>query len=143
MRAHLFQFVEHRVRLLRLYSRRRLKIGVVVGLSKEVEAASWREFLLFWIGFVIIVVGVVSILLTISGVMIDVLSYRCWYPIISPLLGMNQPAKPTQTVRSDMPLFPYYCYDPVVAVIRFVFNLLAELIVIGAGLYMMLNGKKH
>jgi hypothetical protein len=39
--------------------------------------------------------------------------------------------------------YRYYCYDPVVAVIRFVFYMLAELVVIGAGVYMMLNGKKR
>jgi len=109
-------------------------------LSKENEAASWREFILFWAGFLVLVIGTVSIMLTISGVLIDVLSYRCWYPVLSPLMGMSEPVKTAQLVGIPN---RYYCYDPMVAVIRFVFNLLAELIVVGAGVYMMLNGKKR
>jgi hypothetical protein len=54
------------------------------------------------------------------------------------MLGVNEPPKPTQV--TDM---PYHCTNPAVAVVRFVFNLFAGLIVIGAGGYMMLNGKKR
>jgi hypothetical protein len=109
-------------------------------MSKENQIASWREFMLFWVGFSIVVIGVVCIMLTVSGVLVDVLGNRCWYPILSPLIGISQPPTPAQIGTAQ---YSYYCYDPTVAVIRFVFNLLAELIVIGAGLYMMLNGKKH
>jgi hypothetical protein len=49
--------------------------------------ATRREVLLYWAGFLIITLGAVSILMTISGVLIDVLSSRCWYPIISPMMG--------------------------------------------------------
>ena len=113
------------------------------GLSKESDVASWREFLLYWIGFVVTVIGVMSVLLTISGVLIDVLSYRCWYPIISPLMGVSQPVKPSQTNDAGMLYYPYYCDDPAIAVIRFVFNLLAELVAIGAGFFMIWNGKRR
>ncbi len=108
-----------------------------VALTDEVGIASRREFILYWAGFVILILGAVSILMTISGLMVDVLSYRCWYPIVSPMLGVNEPPKPTQV--TDMP----YCTNPAVAVVRFVFNLFSGLIVIGAGGYMMLNGKKQ
>jgi len=106
-------------------------------LSKDENAASRRQFLLYWVGFLVIVLGAVSILMTISGVLIDVLSYRCWYPILSPMMGVTQPPKPTQAV-----VVPYYCSSPMVAVVRFVFNLLAELVLVGAGVYMTLNGKR-
>ena len=104
----------------------------------EEGKATRREFLLYWAGFLIIVIGVVSVLMTISGVLTDVLSSRCWYPIISPMMGVNQPPRPAQGV-----MVPSYCYNPMVAVIRFIFNLLAELVLIGAGIYMMLGGKKN
>lgn len=107
-------------------------------LNPEVDAASQREFLLYWAGFAVLVLGGVFILMTISGLLVDVLSYRCWYPILSPLLGVNEPPKPSQ-----IPDMPYYCVDPALAVVRFVFNLLAGLIIAGAGGYMMLNGKKR
>jgi hypothetical protein len=105
--------------------------------DREDDKATRREFLLYWAGFLIIVVGIVSILMTISGVMTDVLSSRCWYPIISPMMGVDQPPSPAQGV-----MVPSYCYNPMVAVIQFIFNLLAELVLIGAGTYMMLSGKK-
>jgi hypothetical protein len=111
---------------------------VSVALTNEVGIASRGEFILYWGGFVILIVGAVFILMTISGLMVDVLSYRCWYPILSPMLGVNEPPKPTQV--TDM---PYYCTNLAVGVVRFVFNLFAGLIAIGAGGYMMLNGKKR
>jgi hypothetical protein len=104
----------------------------------EDDSTTRRELLLYWAGFLIIVLAVVSVLMTISGVLVDVMSYRCWYPILSPLMGVNQPPTPAQDVA-----MPYYCSNPMVAVIRFVFNLLAELVLIGAGAYMMLSGKKN
>ena len=107
-------------------------------MSKEADAASRREFLLYWVGFLVLVAGSVSILMTISGLLIDVLSLRCWYPIISPMLGIKQPPGPTVAVD-----IPFYCANPAVAVVRFVFNLLSGLIIVGAGFYMMLNGKKR
>lgn len=84
------------------------------------------------------VLGTIFILMTISGVLVDVLTYRCWYPVISPMLGIREPQTPTQVVG-----IPFYCVNPAVTVVRFVFNLLAGLIILGAGFYMMLNGKKH
>ncbi len=100
--------------------------------------ASRREFLLYWAGFLVAVLGSVSILMTISGLLVDVLSYRCWYPVVSPLLGISEPPTPTHTVS-----MPFYCANPAVAVVRFAFNLLSGLLVVGAGSYMMLNGEKR
>ncbi len=110
-------------------------------MSLKSDIASRREFLLYWVGFTILIVGAVSFLLSLSSLMVDVLSYRCWYPVLSPLLGVSEPSKPTQI--ANMPNMPYYCANPAVAVVRFVFNLLATLVVSGAGGYMMLNGRKH
>jgi hypothetical protein len=90
------------------------------------------------VGFFIVILGSISILMTISGLLIEVLSYRCWYPVLSPLFGLSEPPKSTQV--ADMLV---YCANPAVAVVRFVFNFLAGLIFVGAGAYMMLNGKKH
>jgi len=107
-------------------------------MSRDRDVAGRREFLLYWAGFLVVVLGSVSILMTISGLLVDVLSYRCWYPVVSPLFGITEPPKATQVVS-----MPFYCVNPAVAVVRFVFNLLGGLIVVGAGCYMMLNGKKH
>lgn len=52
------------------------------------------------------------------------------------MLGVNEPPLDKSNM---MP----YCVDPVMAVVRFVFNFLASLIIVGAGAYMMLNGKKR
>lgn len=111
---------------------------MIIALSHENDIGSRREFVLYWAGFVIVVLGAASILMTASGLLVDVLSYRCWYPILSPLLGISEPAKLPQIVNT-----PYYCVNPAVAAVRFVFMLLAGLIVVGAGGYMMLNGKRH
>ncbi len=95
--------------------------------------------MLYWAGFIVLVFGSVSILLTISGLIVDVLGYECWYPIVSPLLGINPPPRPTQIAN-----MPYnHCINPAVAFVRFVFRLLSALIVAGAGGYMMLSGKKR
>jgi hypothetical protein len=107
-------------------------------LSQVAISVSKREFLLYWVGFSVAVVAAVSILMTFSSLLLDVLSYRCWYPVISPMLGVSEPPKPTQIAN-----MPYYCASPAEAVVRFVFNLLASLVVLGAGFYMMMNGKKH
>lgn len=107
-------------------------------MTEENDSTSRREFLLYWAGFIVVVLGTIFILMTISGVLVDVLTYRCWYPVISPMLGIREPPTPTQVVG-----IPFYCVNPAVAVVRFVFNLLAGLIILGAGFYMMLNGKKH
>lgn len=107
-------------------------------MSRASDIGSRREFLLYWAGFIVLILGAVSILMIISGLLVDVLSYRCWYPVLSPLFGVNEPPKPTQITN-----MPYYCVSPAVAVVRFIFSFLAGLIVVGAGGYMMLNGKKR
>ena len=105
-------------------------------MSQSGVAASRREFALYWLGFLVLMIGSVSILMTISGLLVDVEGNRCWYPIISPMLGVREPpANPSNM----MP----YCVDPVMAVVRFVFNFLASLVIAGAVGYMMLNGKKR
>ncbi len=104
----------------------------------EKAGASRREFFLYWAGFLIVTVAALSILMTISGVVIGILSFRCWYPILSPLLGMNEPTKLIQEIG-----IPYYCQNPMIAVVRFIFNFLAEMVFAAAGLYMMLNGQKR
>jgi hypothetical protein len=107
-------------------------------LNHDIEMASRREVLLYWAGFLVVVLGSISILMTISDLLVEVLSYRSWYPIVLPLFGISQPPTPTQVVN-----MPFYCVNPAVVVVRFVFDLLSGLIIVGAGFYMMLNGKKH
>jgi hypothetical protein len=107
-------------------------------MSQVTISVSKREFLLYWAGFLVVVAATISILMTFSGLLLDVMSYRCWYPVISPLLGVSEPPKPTQIAG-----MPYYCASPAEAVVRFVFNLLASLVVLGSGFYMMMNGKKR
>ena len=102
------------------------------------DVANKRQFALYWAGFLIVVVSSVAILMSISGVLVDVLSYRCWYPIISPLLGISEPPQPIQG-----PNMPVYCGNPAIAVVRFIFNFLSSLIFAGAGVFMMWNGKKR
>jgi len=107
-------------------------------LSGETGLSSRREFLLYWGGFLTAVFGVTLILLTISEMLVDALSSRCWYPVLSSMLGVSKPVLPPQDFT-----IPYYCANPAVALVRFVFGFLANLIVVGAGGYMMLNGKKR
>lgn len=107
-------------------------------MSQATDTAKMRQFILYWAGFLIVAVSSVAILLSISGVLIDALSYRCWYPIISPLLGISEPPTPSQ-----IPNMPVYCANPAIAVVRFIFNFLAGLVFAAAGAYMMLNGKKQ
>jgi hypothetical protein len=47
---------------------------VSVALSNEVDIARRGEFIPYWARFVILIVGAVSILMTISGLMVGVLS---------------------------------------------------------------------
>jgi len=101
----------------------------------ETQSATKRAFLLYWAGVFVIAFSAASILMTIAGLMIDLLQPGCWYPIISPMIGVSQPS-PDATM-------PYYCTAPIAAVIRFVFRLFAELIFVGVGAYMMLNGRKY
>jgi hypothetical protein len=107
-------------------------------MDQSIDAANRREFFLYWAGFLVVILGSTSILMTVSGLMVEVLSYRCWYPVLSPLFGLSEP--PNATQGSNMLV---YCTNPAVAVVRFIFNFLAGLIFVGAGAYMMLNGKKH
>lgn len=107
-------------------------------MNNEIDSANQRSFILYWVGFVVVVASAVSLLLIISGLLVDVLSYRCWYPVISPMLGINRPPQGEQ-----IPNLAYYCANPAVAIITFVFRFLSALVVGGAGGYMMLNGKTH
>jgi hypothetical protein len=130
----------------------------------EKPVSSRREFFLYWAGIFVVAFSFVSILLTFSGLITNVLSTNCYIPYVSPMLGVVQPAA-TQTavtsvtvtsVNGTQPI-PYqqlypppyqppyqYCYgSPIAAVVQFTFQLLSSLIFTGVGAYMMLNGKKH
>jgi hypothetical protein len=126
----------------------------------EKTVSGRREFLLYWAGLFVVALGFVSVLLTISGLMTNILSTQCYFPYVSPMLGIAQPtAIATITVTSVTfvngtqpvplqqvypPAYPYYCYgSPIAAIVQFTFQLLSSLIFIGVGAYMMLNGKKH
>ena len=55
----------------------------------------------------------------------------------------TQPMLPDQNYSYPSP-YPYYCSGNLTAyVIQFVFSLLASLIFVGVGVYMMINGKKQ
>lgn len=97
--------------------------------------ASRREFFLYWAGVLILAFSVTSILMSTSELLIDTLSYRCWYPILSPLLGVSEP-------RQDM-IMPVYCANPAVAIVRFMFSFLSELIFVGVGTYMIMSGRRR
>jgi len=124
--------------------------------------ASRREFLLYWVGLFVIALGVVSILFSISNLVVNVLSYNCYIPVVSGMLGIPPPpvtnvmtvtsgttftnaTMPNNAVTQQLPPYEYYCTNPTipVAVLTFVFNLLSSLVFIGLGAYMMLNGKKR
>jgi hypothetical protein len=132
--------LEQRVPLSRVYSVSAVNPGAwkETALNGAADIATKRQFFLYWLGFLIVILASVAVLMTISGLLIEVLNYRCWYPVLSPLLGFGEPPQPTQI--SEMPV---YCVNPAVAVVRFAFNFLAELVVVGAGVYMMMNGKKN
>lgn len=127
-----------------------------------------REFLLYWAGFLISVVSVIFLIMTVSGLLVNVLSMGCYYPYIGEMLGMSksfplaQSTNATMSANPQPPLnrtmtpeestgvsiaypTPYYypCGNPIVAIIQFVFSLLSALAGVGAGLYMMMSGKKH
>jgi len=125
------------------------------------------QFFLYWIGVFIVALSIVGVLLTISGLLVDILSTQCYFPYVSPMLGIREPPAqpanvtmfadpqpppnrtmlPEQNVNtiSNHPYpYPYYCDgNPAVAVVRFVFKLLSALVFTGVGLYMMMNGKKQ
>lgn len=126
---------------------------------------SRREFLLYWVGLFVVAFAVVSIFISISNLVANVLSNNCYIPVVSGLLGIPPPPPVTNAVtitssttvgnvtmpnnfgNQQLPPYPYpyYCtnsYVPV-AILTFVFNLLASLVFIGVGAYMMLNGKKR
>jgi hypothetical protein len=125
------------------------------------DEASQREFLLYWVGLFIVALAVVSIFISISSTVASMLSYNCYIPVVSGILGIPQPPPVTNTVQGSttfinatlpnsfgqqqLPPYPYYCMNPYVpvAILTFMFNLLASLVFVGVGVYMMLNGKKH
>ena len=135
----------------------------------SIESATSREFFLYWVGVVVIAFSIVSVLLTISGLVTDVLSTQCYFPYVSSMLGVKEPPQPanvtmfanpqpppnrtmspeqnvTRTISYELyPYpYPYYCGgNPIVAVIGFIFKLLSSLIFIGVGGYMVMNGKKR
>jgi hypothetical protein len=104
-----------------------------------------------------IALSITSVLLTISGLITDILSTQCYFPYISPMLGVKEPQSPppevirnaTDSGTSIAPSPPYYPYpyycggNPAIAVIQFTFKLLSSFMFIGVGLYMVQNGRKH
>jgi hypothetical protein len=127
--------------------------------------ASRREFLLYWVGLFVVALAVVSIFISITNLVANVLSYNCYIPVVSGMLGIPAPPPTPVTnpvtvtssttfanatmlndgIRQQLPPYEYYCTNPIipVAVLTFVFNLLSSLVFIGVGAYMMLNGKKR
>jgi hypothetical protein len=124
--------------------------------------ASRREFLLYWVGLFVVALAVVSIFISISNLVANVLSYNCYIPVVSGMLGIPPPppitkpitvtsttfanvTMPNNGVAQQLPPYEYYCTNPFipVAILTFVFNLLSSLVFIGVGAYMMLNGKKR
>jgi hypothetical protein len=126
--------------------------------------ASRREFLLYWVGLFVVALAVVSIFFSLSNLVASVLSYNCYIPIVSGMLGIPAPQPvtnaatvtasttfgndtiPNNGIRQQLPPYPYYyCRNPYVpvAILTFVFNLLGTLVFVGVGAYMMLNGKKR
>lgn len=126
--------------------------------------ASRREFLLYWVGLFVVALAVVSIFISITSLVANVLSYNCYIPVVSGMLGIPPPpipvtkpitvtsnttftnvTMPNNGVTQQLPPYEYYCMNPIipVAVLTFVFNLLSSLVFVGVGAYMMLNGKKR
>ena len=101
----------------------------------DIPSIAKRYFLLYWAGMFVVAFSIASILMTIAGLLIDLLQPGCWYPVISPLAGISEPSPGVE--------MPHYCAAPVAAVIKFVFRLFAELVFVGVGGYMMLNGRKR
>ncbi len=126
----------------------------------EKSESSRREFLLYWIGLLVVAISFVGILLTISGLIVNVLTTQCYIPYISPMLGVTtsspqpMPIEPNATTTNQSSggpyvntmypnPYPYYCGGNLAAyTISFIFNLLSAFIFIAVGCYMMLNGKK-
>lgn len=125
--------------------------------------ASHREFLLYWVGLFVVALAVVSIFFSLSSLVASVLSYNCYIPIVSGMLGIPAPqpvrnavtvtmstrfgnvTMPNNGVPQQLPPYEYYCTNPYapVAILTFVFNLLGAFVFAGVGAYMMLNGKKR
>jgi len=127
--------------------------------------ASRREFLLYWIGLFVVALAVVSIFISITSLVANVLSYNCYIPVVSGMLGIPPPpprpltnpvtvmssttftnvTMPNNGIAQQLPPYEYYCSNPIipVAILTFVFNLLSSFVFIGVGAYMMLNGKKR
>jgi len=126
--------------------------------------ASRREFLLYWIGLFVVALAVVSIFISITSLVANVLSYNCYIPVVSGMLGIPPPPRPLTNpvtvmssttfanvtmpnngIAQQLPPYEYYCSNPIipVAILTFVFNLLSSFVFIGVGAYMMLNGKKR
>jgi len=125
--------------------------------------ANRREFLLYWVGLFVVALAVVSIFISINNLVANVLSYNCYIPVVSGMLGIPPPPPvptpitltkgatftnvtiPNNVVIRQFPPYEYYCTNPIipVAVLTFVFNLLSSFVFIGVGAYMMLNGKKR
>ena len=123
--------------------------------------ASRREFLLYWVGLFVIALSVVSIFISISSLISNVLSYNCYIPVVSGMLGIPPPVRnaatatsvtvvtnatmPNNPVVEQFPPYQYYCTNPMipVSILTFVFNLLSSFVFTGVGAYMMLNGKKR
>lgn len=84
------------------------------------------------------VFGGIGVLMTISGLLVGVLGYRCPYPVPLPMSDMSEHSQPTQLAN-----MPIYCGNPTVIVVKFVFEILSVLVLSGAGLYMMMSGKKR
>jgi hypothetical protein len=126
---------------------------------------SRREFLLYWVGLFVVALAVVSIFISITSLVANVLSYNCYIPVVSGMLGIPPPplrplmnpvtvmssttftnvTMPNNGIAQQLPPYEYYCTNPIipVAILTFVFNLLSSLVFIGVGAYMMLNGKKR
>lgn len=125
--------------------------------------ASLREFLLYWVGLFVVALAVVSIFISISSLVANVLSYNCYIPVVSGMLGIPSPPPvtyattvtastsftnstlPNNGVNQQWPPYQYYCTNPFIpaAILTFVLNLLSSLAFVGVGAYMMLNGKKR
>lgn len=124
--------------------------------------ASRREFLLYWVGLFVVALSIVSIFVSMSNLVSNVLSYNCYIPVVSGMLGIPPPpvtnaitvtaattvtnaTLPNNGVTQQWPPYEYYCTNPIipVSILTFVFDLLSSLLFTGVGAYMMLNGKKR
>lgn len=60
--------------------------------------ASRREFLLYWVGLFVVALAVVSIFISISNLVANVLSYNCYIPVVSGMLGIPPPPPITNAI---------------------------------------------